>query len=158
MMSGEWTENKGRDMPSDYERFWSKASYAVVGHAAKEEWPKITYGELKRSGKKVFAVDPSADTIEGDRTYPDLASLPENVEAVVIEVPKEETHGWVEQAADAGIENVWIHMGCDTPEALALAKEKGMNVCYGTCAVMYLVPGFSYHSIHKWIYKLLGKY
>lgn len=145
-------------MPSDYESFWTGSSYAVVGHSAKESFPKITYRELKKAGKKVFAVDPSADTVEGDKAHPDLASLPEKVDAVVIEVPREETMDWVAKAADAGIENVWIHMGCDTPEALDLAREKGLKVCHGTCAAMYVIPGFSYHSIHKWINKMLGKY
>jgi predicted CoA-binding protein len=145
-------------MPSDYEAFWIYSSYAVVGDSAKQEFPKMTYRELKKAGKKVFAVDPSADIIEGDQTCRDLASLPEKVEAVVIETPQEETRDWVARAADANIKNVWIHMGCETPEALELAREKGLNVRFGTCAVMYLVPGFSVHSIHKWINKLLGKY
>ena len=145
-------------MASNYENFWVHSSYAVVGHSTKEAFPKITYKELKKSGKKVFAVDPGAGVIESDKACPDLASLPEKVEAVVIETPKEETKDWVARAADAGIRNVWIHMGCDTPEALDLAKKRGLNVCYGTCAVMYLIPGFSFHSIHKWISKLLGKY
>ena len=145
-------------MPSDYENFWTKSSYAVVGHTAKKGFPMITYGELKKLGKKVFAVDPSAEAIGGDRAYPDLASLPEKVEAVIIEVPKEETKEWVAKAADAGIVNVWIHQRRDTPEALELAREKGLDVCHGSCAVMYVVPGFSYHSIHKWINKMLGKY
>jgi predicted CoA-binding protein len=145
-------------MPSAYENFWTESSYAVVGHSAKEPFPRITYRELKKSGKKVFAVDPSADVIEGDKAYSDLPSLPEPVEAIVIETPKEETRDWIAQAAEVGIKNVWIHMGCDTPEALDLAREKELNVCHGTCAVMYLVPGFSVHSIHKWINKLFGKY
>jgi predicted CoA-binding protein len=145
-------------MPSEYERFWTSPSYAVVGHSAKGDFPKITYRELKKSGKKVFAVDPGADIVERDKAYPDLAALPEKVEAVIIETPKEETGDWVARAADAGIRNVWIHMGCETPEALELARERGLNVRHGTCAVMYLIPGFSFHSIHKWINKLLGKY
>jgi len=145
-------------MPSDYEKFWTSTSYAVVGHSEKMSFPKITYKELRKSGKTVFAVDPSIATLKGDKVYPDLASLPKKVEAVVIEVPKEETRDWVAKAADAGIRNVWIHMDCDTPEALALAREKGLSVCYGTCAVMYVVRGFSFHSIHKWIDKLRGKY
>ena len=49
-------------------------------------------------------------------------------------------------------------MAHDTPEAVALAKEKGINLRTGTCAVMYLNPGLSYHSIHKLIMKATGKY
>jgi predicted CoA-binding protein len=145
-------------MASHYETFWEHRSFAVVGHAAKKNFPRLTYRGLKQGGRTVFPVDPSLDEVEGDRTYADLASLPEPVDAVVLEVPREDTKDWVARAADAGIKDVWIHMQRETPEALALAEEKGMNVCSGTCAVMYLTPGFTYHSVHRWIVKLVGKY
>jgi hypothetical protein len=32
------------------------------------------------------------------------------------------------------------------------------NFYGGTCAVMYLTPGFTYHSIHRWIMKAVRKY
>ena len=145
-------------MPTEHEEFWTNSSFAFVGHTAEKGFPTLSYGELKKRGKKVFAVDPSVSRIEGDETYPDLASLPEKVDAVVLEVPKQETEAWVAKAADAGVRNLWIHMGRDTPEAIALAEENGMNLHTGTCAVMYVTEGFSYHSLHKWINQLLGKY
>jgi len=143
---------------SSYETFWDHRSFAVVGHAGKKNFPRLTYHGLKQAGKVVFPVDPSVGDIDGDKTYADLEGLPENVDAVVLEVPKEETKDWVARAADAGITEVWIHMQRETPEALALAEEKRLNVRSGTCAVMYLTPGFTYHSIHRWIMKLVGKY
>lgn len=145
-------------MATRNEKFFESGSFAVAGHSAKSNFPKLSYGELKKSGKTVFAVDPSKDTIAGDKTYPDFASLPEKVEAAIIEVPKEETAAWVGKAAEAGIGRVWVHMGRETPEAQSLAEEKGIELHTGSCAVMYLVPGFSMHSPHRWIWKLLGKY
>jgi predicted CoA-binding protein len=145
-------------MPSRHEEFWNHSSYAVVANSAVKPFPKLSYGALKEQGRKVFAVDPSTDRIEGDTAFPDLDSLPEKVEAVVLETPKNETEEWVRKAADAGVRNVWIHMGRETPEALALAKERGLEVLTGTCAVMYVRQGLSYHSIHKWINQLIGKY
>jgi len=145
-------------MASAHEAFWTHSSFAVVGHTAKKGFPRISYGELKKRGKKIFAVDPSVDQVDGDKTYPDLRSLPEKVEAVVVEVPREETLDVVRQAADAGIKNVWVHMNCDTPEAVELARQRGLNILTGTCAVMYVAQGFTYHSIHKWVNKVLGKY
>lgn len=145
-------------MTSAHEAFWAGSSYAFVGHSATKGFPRISYGELKKRGGKAFAVDPSVEQVGGDRTYPDLRSLPERVDGVVIEVPREETLDWVRQAADAGITNVWIHVNRDTPEALQLAQERGLNVLTGTCAVMYLTRGFSAHTIHKGINKLLGRY
>jgi hypothetical protein len=80
------------------------------------------------------------------------------VDALVLEVPADETRDWVGRAADAGIRKVWIHMGRDTPEALALGRERGLDVLTGTCAVMYVKPGFSYHTLHKWVNQVAGRY
>jgi predicted CoA-binding protein len=145
-------------MASDYESFWQFGRYAVVGHSAKRAFPRLTYGGLKARGKTVYAVDPSAEKIEGDPAYPDLGALPGEVDAVVLEVPREETRDWVKQAAEAGIQDLWMHMNTDTPEALAVARDAGIRARHGTCAVMYLKQGFTYHSIHRYINRWLGKY
>jgi predicted CoA-binding protein len=145
-------------MPSEYETFWNAKSYAVVGHTEKSAFPLFTYKGLKKSGRVVYPVDPKADVVDGDRAYPDLASLPASVEAVVIEVPKEETREWIAQAADAGIKDVWVHQTRDTPLAVALAAERGLRLRTGTCAAMYATPGLSFHSIHKLIQIMRGKF
>jgi len=145
-------------MASAHERFWQQSSFAFVGHEAKRGFPRLSYRQARRLGKRVFAVDPSLAQVEGDRVYPDLAALPEPVEAVVLEVPAEETADWVRRAAQAGIRKVWIHQRRETPEALEVAARNGLEVLTGTCAVMYLTPGLTYHSIHRWVKKLAGKY
>jgi predicted CoA-binding protein len=145
-------------MASKREQFWGYESYAVIGHSAKAPFPRLTYGALKALGKRVVAVDPDAPTIEGDKAYASLADVPHDVDAVVIEVPPAETKGWVEQAADRKVPRAWIHMNRDTPEALAAAADKGVELCTGTCAVQYLTKGFSAHTIHRTISKVLGRY
>lgn len=42
------------------------------------------YQRLRARGYQVFAVNPNAETVEGDKAYPDLASIPGGVDAVVI--------------------------------------------------------------------------
>ncbi|NND36104.1 MAG: CoA-binding protein [Gammaproteobacteria bacterium] len=145
-------------MSSRFESFWDRSSYAVVGHSAKKKFPSLTYLGLKNQGKTVYPVDPSVVTVEGDAVYPNLESIPGEVEAVVLELPKDETRDWVARAADRGIKDVWIHMGTETPEALALARERGVDLRHGTCAVMYLTRGASIHALHGWIMKVIGKY
>ena len=145
-------------MTSNYETFFENDRFAVVGNKAKQNFPVLTYRGLKKLGKEVFPVDASMEEIEGDHAYAALGDLPVKVDAIVLEVPKEDTRNWVAKAADAGIKDVWIHMGRETPEAVALAQDKGMNARTGTCAVMYVKPELSYHSIHKWIMKRIGKY
>lgn len=145
-------------MVSAHEAFWRHSRYAFVGHSAARGFPTLSYREAKKRGKKVFAVDPSVEQIAGDKTYPDLPSLPEAVEGVVLEVPKEETIDWVRQAAGAGIKNVWIHMNRETSEALELGRKEGLTVLTGTCAVMYLSKGLTHHAVHKWLSQVGGRY
>lgn len=145
-------------MQTNHETFWNHGTFAVIGHSTTRPFPVLTYGKLKKLGKKVFPIDTTTSTILGDRTYPDIASLPEKVDAVVLEVLRPEAKAWVQQVADAGIKDLWFHMSSDTPEALAIAKEHGINARTGTCAVMYVTPGFSFHSIHKWIQKIRHAY
>lgn len=146
-------------MPSTREQFFEMSSFVVIGDSrTRKPFPRLTYRGLRSLGKCVYAVDPGASEVEGDRSYPDLASLPGPVEAAVLEVPKAETAAWVERVADAGIGHLWIHWGTETPEAISLAVRRGLRVETGACAVMYVTPGFTGHSVHRWIMKLLGKY
>ena len=143
-------------MPSDRETFWNAHSYVVIGDSKQKPFPVLTYGALRARGSTVYAVDESADRIEGDAVCRTLDDLPGPVDAAVLEVAREDTAAWVERVADAGIGKLWIHMGRDTPEALELAGQRGLAVCHGTCAVMYLKGG--YHKIHKWIEQMRGQY
>jgi predicted CoA-binding protein len=145
-------------MTSEYESFWQFERYAVVGHSAKRPFPRLTYAGLKKNGKLVYAVDPSSSHVDQDSTFADLAAIPGGVDAVVLELPKEETPAWIEKAADAGVKDVWLHMNTDSPEALAVASRRELRLRKGTCAVMYLEHGFSPHKVHGWIMKLLKKY
>jgi predicted CoA-binding protein len=146
-------------MPSTREDFWGFGSYAVIGDTrGKRAFPKLTYQNLKKLGKTVYAVDLGKPELGGDAVYTDLAALPATVEAAVLEVPREETAAWVQRVADAGIGNLWIHQQTDTPEALQLAKDRGLRAEHGTCAVMYVRQGFSGHSFHRWMMKLSKQY
>ncbi|MDH7568642.1 MAG: CoA-binding protein [Armatimonadota bacterium] len=146
-------------MLSSREQFWQFSSFAVIGDSqGKRRFPRCTYRGLKVMGKIAYAVDPGMTEIDGDPAYRDLSALPAPVEAAVLEVAPSETAAWVRQIADAGIRNLWIHWGTETPEALALAAEKGMRVETGTCAAMYVNHGLNLHSPHRWIMKLLRRY
>ena len=145
-------------MSSAHERFWDNESIAFVGHSRRKGFPTLSYGELRKQGRHVYAVDPSVEKIGGDPAYPDLEALPEKVAGVVLEVPPDETVEWVRRAADAGVREVWIHQGRETPEAIEEGRQRGLRMLTGSCAVMYVKPGFSYHTLHKWVNQIRGRY
>ncbi len=144
-------------MDSDYQKFWEYKSFAVIGNSKNRPFPKFTLAGLLNSGKTAYPVDPAVDNIEGTAAFSSLSELPGPVEAAVIEVQKEETLAGVEAVVTSGIKNLWIHMGTETPEAIKAANDAGLNLCYGTCAVMY-VNNSGIHKFHGWINKLFKKY
>lgn len=145
-------------MASNRETFWDNESFAFVGHSARKPFPRLSFEALKKQGRTVFAIDPSVASISGTKAYDDLASLPEPVSALVLELPRGETAAWVQRAADAGIKDVWIHMLRDTGEARSIAEANGINLRTGSCAMMYVSKGLSYHSVHKRLDQALGRY
>ena len=61
------------------------------------------YKRLRERGYEVFAVNPNADEVEGDRAYHDLSSIPGGVEAVVIGTRAELADGTMHECAELGI-------------------------------------------------------
>ena len=62
------------------------------------------YERLLERGYDVFPVNPHATEIAGHPCYPDLATIPGGVQAVVIGTRPEHALGTVKEAADLGIE------------------------------------------------------
>ena len=55
-----------------------------VSRNAQGHGGNVVYQRLRQRGYEVFAVNPNAETVEGDHAYPDLTSIPGGVDAVVI--------------------------------------------------------------------------
>ncbi|MFH1850807.1 MAG: CoA-binding protein [Candidatus Neomarinimicrobiota bacterium] len=144
-------------MSSDNQNFWKAKSYALLGYQAERNFPLLTLAGLLRNGKTVYPVDPTQATIDSRPAFKAIADLPEPVEAAVIELPRERTAAAVREAVAAGIRNIWLHQRTETAEALEIAREAGVNLVQGTCAVMY-VNTSGMHKFHCWIMKLLKKF
>lgn len=101
----------------------------------------VVYQRLRERGYDVSAINPNADTVEGDPAYPDLASVPGGVEAVVIATRPADALGTVRQCIDLGIRDVWMHRafgaGSVSPEAATLGREHGLTVIEGGCPLMF---------------------
>jgi len=64
--------------------FLANARVAVTGvsRTPKDHGSNSVYKRLRERGYQVFAVNPNATQVEGDRAYPDLKSIPGGVHAV----------------------------------------------------------------------------
>jgi predicted CoA-binding protein len=112
-----------------------------VSRAAANHGGNVVYTRLRELGYEVFAVNPNADTVEGDQAYPDLHAIPGGVEAVVVATRPEHALATVQQAADLGVTQVWMHRSIDRgsvdDEATRYGRERGLTVIDGGCPLMY---------------------
>jgi predicted CoA-binding protein len=92
-------------------RFLACKRVAVTGVSRNPEThaSNTVYKRLRDRGYEVFAVNPNADKVEGDRSYHDLRSIPGGVDAVVIGTRPEHADATGHECAELGIRHVWLH-------------------------------------------------
>ncbi|MBE9475481.1 MAG: CoA-binding protein, partial [Chloroflexi bacterium] len=89
--------------------------------------------------------------------YASLASIEDDVDGVLVVVPPERSGQVLQDATDAGIRNVWLQQGAESPEVVALGEELDLNLVSKKCILMYAPPVGSYHGVHRFFVKLFGK-
>jgi uncharacterized protein len=124
--------------------FLAKKRVAVTGvsrNSKSGHGSNTVYTRLRERGYDVFAVNPNAEEVEGDRSYKDLGSIPGGVDAVVIGTRPERAQDTMRECAELGIKHVWMHRGPGTgsvsPAATAYGREQGITVIDGGCPCMF---------------------
>ena len=140
------------------ENFIGQPKLAVVGVSRDtKKFGNLAYKALKQKGYQVYPINRNVETVEGERCYADLGTLPEKVDGVVIIVPPAETEKVVREADAAGIKNVWMQQGAESEAAIQYCQEHGLNEVHGECIMMFAPPVGSYHRWHRGAWKLFGK-
>ena len=140
------------------EEFLAQNKIAVVGVSRKKaKFGNAIYRELKQKGYNVFPVNPNMQTFEGDACYPDLLSIPEKVDAVIINVPPVQTEKVVKEVTQAGINKVWLQQGSQSDTAVKYCEENGIDCVSNECILMFAQPSAFIHRAHKWVWGVLGK-
>jgi predicted CoA-binding protein len=88
---------------------------------------------LQSAGYRVIPVHPWASEILGERAYPSLAAVPEQVEVVEIFRPNPEAPAIARQAVEIGAKAIWLQLGLRAPEAKAIADEAALLYVEDRC-------------------------
>jgi predicted CoA-binding protein len=143
--------------------FLAKRRIAVAGVSRKGDSShggNIVYTRLRERGYEVFPVNPNAERVEGNRCYPDLASIPDGVEAVVIATPPAASAAVMQQCVDLGVTEVWIHRsfggGSGSEEATKLGRDHGIRVIDGGCPLMFGEASDFGHRVMGTVLRLTG--
>jgi predicted CoA-binding protein len=143
--------------------FLSCKRVAVTGVSRKPEshGSNVVYKRLRDRGYEVFAVNPNADTVEGDRSFHSVAEIPGGVDAVVIGTAPERAEATVRECDDLGIKQVWMHRSfgggsvCDG--ATVYGREHGMTVIDGGCPLMFEPTADLGHKVMRFVLTRTGK-
>jgi uncharacterized protein len=131
---------------------------ALVGASASGKgFGNGAYKELKARGYRVFPVHPTASAIQGDPCWPSLAQLPEPVERLLVVTPPASSEAIVKDAAAAGIRQVWLQQGAESPAAIKACEASGLQVVHGQCILMFAGKATGIHGFHAWLWRVLGK-
>jgi uncharacterized protein len=138
--------------------FLAKKRVAVTGvsRAPKQHGSNAVYKRLRDRGYDVYAINPNAEQVEGDRAYPDLRSVPGGVDAVVIATAPERADETMRECAELGIKHVWMHRsyggGSVSDSATEYGRQQGITVIDGGCPCMFEPTADFGHKIMRRVY------
>jgi predicted CoA-binding protein len=107
---------------------------AVVGLSPNPERPSHRVARyLQEQGYRIVPVNPTVESVLGERSYPSLAEIPEPVDVVDVFRRSEEVPPLVEEALRIGAKAVWMQEGVVHEEAAAKARAAGLAVVMDRC-------------------------
>ena len=110
------------------EEAMDKKTWAVVGATDNpEKYGCKIFKKLKQMGYKVYPVNPNYDSLQGEKCYPNISSLPEVPEVVNMVVAPKHGIKVIEEAGTLGVKYIWLQPGTVNNEIITLAEEKGIK-------------------------------
>lgn len=151
------------DIRQAADQFLANKRIAVTGvsRSPASHGGNVVYQRLRERGYKVFAVNPNADTVEGDTCYMDLKSIPGGVEAVVIATRPSIAEQTMRECVELGIDQVWMHRsfgaGSVSDDATAYGRRHGVTVIDGGCPLMFEPCDDGAHRFMRRLFTWTGK-
>jgi predicted CoA-binding protein len=107
---------------------------AVVGLSDKPDRPSYRVAEyLQSQGYRIIPVNPRITEVLGEKSYPDLKSIPEAVDIVDVFRRSEDIPPIVDEAIEIGAKAVWMQEGIENAAAASKASENGLYVVMNRC-------------------------
>jgi predicted CoA-binding protein len=142
-------------MPAGVAEFLAGKRFAVTGVSRRpQRTANAIYRKLRSSGFEAVPVNPNAEETEGVRCYPNLASIPESIDGVLVATHPRHALDIVGQCVQQGVRQVWFHRsfgaGSVSDEAVEECKARGIHCVVGGCPLMYCEPVDLAHRCVRW--------
>ena len=111
------------------EQLQNSKTIAVVGLSGDPE--RISYRVtryMQEQGYRIIPVNPMVEEVLGEKSYPDLRSVPEPIDMVNVFRRSELVPPVIEQAIELGVKYIWMQDGVINQEWAAKAEAAGIPV------------------------------
>ena len=107
---------------------------AVIGISNKPDRPShyVSYF-MKEHGYQIYPVNPGLDEVLGEKCYPSLSAIPDEIEIVDIFRRAEFVDEIVEKAIEVNAKVIWMQQGIINENAAQKAIEAGLQVVMDRC-------------------------
>jgi predicted CoA-binding protein len=107
---------------------------AVVGLSDKPDRPSYQVARyLQENGYRIIPVNPMISEVLGQKSYPDLTSIPERVDMVDVFRKSEDVPPIAEQAVNTAPKYFWMQEGIENEEAKESLESKNITVIMDRC-------------------------
>lgn len=107
---------------------------AVVGLSANPSRPSYQVAEyLQNQGYRIIPVNPNVNNVLGENAYPDLLSVPEDLDVVEVFRNPEAVPEIIRQAIQKKAKVVWMQPGAENYDAADAAEAAGLKTVVGMC-------------------------
>jgi predicted CoA-binding protein len=121
-------------------QFLASPAFGVVGASAnRHKYGNKVLRCYLQNGKEAIPVNPNEAQIEGIDCAATISDLPSHALSISMITPPSVTAKLVPLAIEKGIKNIWMQPGVEHPDAVALCRERGVNVIAdGSCVLVVL--------------------
>jgi predicted CoA-binding protein len=127
------------------QQFLTSPAFGVVGASTnRQKFGNKVLRCYLQNGRKAIPVNLNELEIEGIPCAATINDLPSDIKSISMITPPAVTAKLVPLALEKGIINIWMQPGAEHPEAVALCRERGINVIAdGSC--LLVVMGYHDH-------------
>jgi predicted CoA-binding protein len=112
------------------------------------------FRKMRTVGYEVFPVNPNASHVEGVACFPNLQSVPVDLDGVVAVTHPDASIEVVRQAAERKVSRIWLHrsfgQGSVSEAATRACRSAGIRCIVGGCPLMYCAPIDFPHRCMRW--------
>lgn len=114
--------------------FRDARTIAVVGLSPKPDRPSFGVASyLQKQGYRIIPVNPAVPEVLGEKSYPNLLTVPDSIDVVGVFRQPEHVPSVVEESIAVGARVLWLQDGVVHDEAARRAAAAGMTVVMDRC-------------------------